>query len=112
MAQITMQNLPAAGLVPSTVAASGGGDYVVPARADDDRGFLMVTNGGGSPINVTIADPGTTAAGNSGSPTAVAVAASATKLIALSPGAINPANGQIAITYSAVTSVTVAYVRR
>lgn len=113
MAALTIQNIAAAGAVVSTTAAAGGGDTVQPpAGAADDRCFLQVTNGGGSSINVTIADPGFTPASNAGSPTVVAVAASATKLIALPPGAVNPANGLISISYSAVTSVTVAALRR
>jgi len=112
MANLALQNIAATGSVVSTSSAAAGGDTVTPASANDDRCFLQVTNGGGSSINVTVTDPGVTPAGNAGSSVVVAVAASATKLIALPPGAINPANGQIAIAYSAVASVTVAALRR
>lgn len=112
MAALTLQVIPASGVAPTTTAAAGGGDTVTPTGLTDDRCMLQVTNGGGSPINVTLADPYTTPAGNAGTTVPVAVAAGATKLIALPIGAINPANGQVAISYSAVTSVTVAALRR
>lgn len=112
MAQLTLQVIPAAGLAPATVAASVGGDTVAPTSNIDDRCMLQVTNGGGSSINVTINDPGVTGAGNPGTATPIAVAAAATKLIALPPGAINTATGLISISYSGVTTVTVAALRR
>lgn len=112
MANIPFQVVTPAGFTPSTQAAAVGGDTVQPSGPNDDRCMLQVTNGGGSSINVTINDPGLTPAGNAGSPVVVAVAAAATKLIALPPGAINPATGLISISYSGVTTVTVAALRR
>lgn len=111
MAALTIQAVPAAGLALATTAASGG-DTVAPSGPNDDRCFLYVNNGGGSSITVSLADPGTTPAGNAGTVTPVSVAAGAFKLIALPPGAINPATGTIAITYSATATVTVAALRR
>lgn len=112
MALLTTQSIVAAGLTPATVAASGGGDTIAPASLDDSRTMLYVTNGGGSPITVTVADPGKTQAGNSGSAPAISVAAGATMLIPIAPGAISPSTGLASVTYSAVTSVTVAALRR
>lgn len=112
MALLALQNIQAAGSVVTTSSAAVGGDTVAPASYSDDRCFLQVTNGGGSSINVTISDPGKTAAGNSGTTAPVAVAAAATKVIALNPGAIDPATGLVSISYSGVTSVTVAALRR
>lgn len=112
MALLAVQTMTTAGLAPTTTAAAGGGDTVAPAGPGDDRTFLYVNNAGGSPINVTIADPGTTPAGNAGTPTAVAVANGAFKFIPIPTGAISASTGLASITYSAVTSVTVAAVRR
>lgn len=112
MALLTLQSMVAAGLAPTTVAATGGGDTVALASATDDRSFLQVTNGGGSPITVTLADPGATPAGNTATAPANSVAAGATKLFPLNPALVNPSTGVISISYSAVTTVTVAAVRR
>jgi hypothetical protein len=112
MALLALQSMTAAGLAPATVSAAGGGDTVALASSTDDRSFLEVINGGGSPITVTVADPGATPAGNPATVTPISVAASATKLIPLSPNSVNTSTGVISITYSAVTTVTVAAVRR
>lgn len=112
MAALPLQTMTAAGLAPSTTSAGGSGDTVALASATDDRSFLQVTNGSASPITVTLADPGVTPAGNSGTATAVSVAASATKLFPLSPALVNPSTGVINITYSSSTTVTVAAIRR
>jgi len=111
MALLTLQQIGAGGSTITTSSAAAGGDTVQPTSLTDDRCFLQVTTSGTS-TNVTIADPGVTGAGNPGSTTPVALGATATKLIAIPTGAINPANGLASITYSAVTGVTVAFVRR
>lgn len=111
MAALTVQSLVAAGLVPTTVSAGGSGD-TVSLGPTDDRVFLMVTNGGGSSITVTLTDPGTTPAGNAGTSGTATVAAAATKLIPISPALVNTSTGAVSISYSATTSVTVAAVRR
>lgn len=112
MALLPTQSITSAGLTPTTTAASGGGDTVAPASVADDRTMLYVLNGGGSPITVTVADPGKTPAGNSGTAPAISVAAGAASYIPIPPGAINPSTGLASITYSAVTTVTVAALRR
>lgn len=112
MAALTLQTMTAAGLAPTTTAAGGSGDTVALASATDDRTFLQVTNGGASSITVTITDPGLTPAGNAATNPAITVAASATKLIPLSPALVNASTGNVSISYSATTSVTVAAVRR
>lgn len=112
MALLTLQTIVAAGLAPTTTAAAGGGDTVALASATDANSFLQVTNGGGSPITVTLADPGATPAGNTTTAPANSVAAGATKLFPLNPALVNPSTGVINVTYSAVTSVTVAAIRR
>lgn len=112
MALLAVQSMTAAGLTPATVSAAGGGDTVALASSTDDRTFLFVNNGGGSPITVTVADPGATPAGNAGTPPAISVAAAAVKYIPIPFAAINATTGLVAITYSAVTTVTVAAIRR
>lgn len=111
MALLATQSITSAGLTPTTVAATGGGDTIA-VTPGDDRTFLYVNNGGGSPINVTVADPGTTPAGNSGSAPAISVTNATAKYIAIPIGAINAATGLASVTYSGVTSVTVAALRR
>jgi len=112
MALISYQQITAAGLTPTTASASAGGDTVALASPTDDRTYLQVTNGGGSPITVTLADPGTTPAGNTTTAPAVSVAAGATRLFPLNPNLVNTSTGLISISYSAVTTVTVAAIRR
>jgi len=112
MALLALQTIVAAGLAPTTTAAAAGGDTVALASATDVNSFLQVTNGGGSPITVTLADPGTTPAGNTTTAPANSVAAGATKLFPLNPALVNASTGLISISYSAVTTVTVAAIRR
>jgi len=112
MAALTIQTMTPAGLAATTQAAAGGGDTVTLGSPTDTTVFLEVTNGGGSPITVTLADPGTTPAGNTTTAPANSVAAGATKKFPLLPSLVNPTTNSIAISYSAVTSVTVAAIRR
>lgn len=96
----------------SLAAAAGGGD----AYVNDGRTFFVVTNGGGSPITVTVAVQKTTipvpGLGNvTFAAIPVTVNAGATKWIAVPTGPYNDSNGRVQITYSGVTSVTVAAVK-
>jgi hypothetical protein len=88
-------------------SAAGGGDKVVP----DGRTMLHVKNGGGSSITVTVVVPGSTY-GQANPDVAVTVPNGGERMIGPFPIEIaDPADGLVAITYSAVTSVTVAAVR-
>lgn len=112
MAVLTKQKLSVTpGLVPTYAAAAGGGDSFVNDQADGSRTFIHVKNGGGSSITLTVDDP------NSKSPDgatawnpdlAVTVANASERMI----GPIGPrfidGNGNTNITYSGVTSVTIA----
>lgn len=84
------------------VAAAGGGDTapVGPGR------FLYVNNGSGGSITVTLATPGQVS-GIDIANVAVAIAAGDHALIPLS-NVFRGATGRAAITYSGVTSLTVA----
>jgi hypothetical protein len=67
---------------------------------------LLVTNGSGGSINVTVADPGRTRLGNTGTAAAQAVADTATRVFWLSPDHVDPSTGVATVTYSGTTSVT------
>jgi len=108
MATLTTQVITRAGVIPTYGAAAGGGDAM---QVGDDM-FLHIKNGGGSSITVTLAIP----AGASAFPqvaytsTAVTVANASEKMIGPIKAAIyaDPVTGLCTITYTAVTSVTVA----
>ena len=96
----------------SLAAAAVSGD----AYVNDGRTFLVVTNGGGSPITVTVVVQRTSVAvpglGNvTFASIPVSVTNGTTKWIAVPSGPYNDANGRVSVTYSAVTSVTVGAVR-
>jgi hypothetical protein len=111
MATLTTQVINRAGTVITPVAAAGGGD----AMACGANNYLEVVNGGGSPITVTLAIP----AGASGyanvayTSSAVSVTNGTTKRIGPIAAGIyqDPTTGLCTITYSGVTSVTVAAVQ-
>ncbi len=101
MAALSVQQISIAGLTPTMVAAAGGGD-TVPAG---DRNFLLVRNGGGSGITVTVTTPGTVG-GLAIADATVSVGAGADKLIG--PLTASLFGDPAAVAYSGVTSVTVA----
>jgi hypothetical protein len=69
-------------------------------------GYLKVYNGAGAPINVTIADPGTTAMGNTATNAAIAVTNATAKWILLTAGMVDSATNLITVTLSSATSIT------
>ncbi|GGR37969.1 hypothetical protein GCM10010497_46070 [Streptomyces cinereoruber] len=105
MAALPIVLVPVAGgvsLEGSDIAASSGGD-TAPVGAGR---FLYVRNGGASSRTVTIATPGTV----SGLPIAdvtVAVPAGESKILPLT-SLVRGANGRAALSYDAVTDLTVA----
>jgi hypothetical protein len=107
MALLNAQPVSPAGSAVTYAAAAGGGDTFRPA---DDRALLLVVNGGGSPITVTI--PSFASVSGLVTPArTVSVPAGATRAIPLLKRLYaNPANGLIDIGYSGVTSVTVAVI--
>ncbi len=111
MATLTTQIVTRAGTIITPVAAAGGGD----AMSCGTYNWLRVVNGGGGSINVTIAIPsGTSPYGNVAyTSTVVAVGAGATKEIGPIITALyqDPTTGLAQITYSGVTSVTVAAIQ-
>jgi hypothetical protein len=110
MAALTVQTIAAAGVTPSYGSANGGGDTM----ADDgkENNFLHVKNGGGGSINVTIAAVNTSKevpgyGDLTVSNMVVAVGAGAEAMIGPFPRAYINSSGNVAITYSGVTSVTI-----
>lgn len=115
MATLTPAVITEAGVAISLSAAAGGGDQF--ANPSDARTYLHVNNGGGGSITVTITAqvasaqvPGKglmTKANGGGS-----VANGAAKVFGPFPAEMfNDANGNVQVTYSGVTSVTVGAFR-
>ena len=111
MAELTVQQISEAGGAATYVAATAGdGD-----TADNNGNmFLHIKNGGGGSITVTITALTTSVdSGVYGDLTkanaSIAVASETEAFIGgFAPAAFNDGNGEIAITYSGVTSVTIA----
>jgi hypothetical protein len=108
VATLTTQTITRAGLNPSYVAATSGGDKIKPG----DRTWLHVKNGSGGSITVTLVTPGAVE-GQAIADLAVAVPASGERMIGPIDDRLfrDPADGLCSITYSAVTSLTVAAIR-
>jgi hypothetical protein len=109
MATLASTQIGRAGSVLTTQAAAGGGD-----AAETGRGqALYVNNGGGSPITVTIAVPASSSSfsGLVYTNNAVSVTNATFKIIPLPNEYRDPTTGLATITYSGVTSVTVAAYR-
>jgi hypothetical protein len=106
MAAIAIQQISQAGIVPTAAAASVAGDTFI----NNGRTFLKVINGAAAPINVTI---NSLVNCNQGSDhdVVVAVANGTTAYIGpFSMDRFNNSAGLASVTYSAVTTVTVAAV--
>lgn len=106
MATLTLQDVSTAGTAPTYSAAAGGGDSV----PYDPNGFVHAKNGSGSAITVTVAVPGTTF-GQNNPDVAKSIAAGGDALIKMARGMVNSSTGLIDLTYSGVTSLTLAALR-
>lgn len=107
MALLTAQPTTIAGSVITYTAAAGGGDTF----AVNDHGTFIVRNGGGSPITVTIAVPGNTKYGLAAPDVTKSVTAGADFQFGTFPADLaDPADFLVHVTYSGVTTVTVAYI--
>lgn len=112
MANITPTQLTSDGTsVLTFAAATGGGDTVINAVPGSTTSgtVLAVNNGGGSSINVTLAGVTACNLGVVHNPI-YAVPAGKVAHIPIPPQCINASN-QVGVTYSGVTSVTVAAYR-
>jgi hypothetical protein len=104
MALLAPQSVALPSLLPTFTAAAGGGDT---ANGGAGR-FLVVKNGGGAPITVTLAVPGNDDFGNARPDLGVTVANATERYIPLNRAEFG---SPVSITYSAVTSVTVAVIQ-
>jgi hypothetical protein len=115
MANLAIIDLTQAGALHTTATAAGGGDTITPVAGDFRQFALFVNNGGGSPITVTIDDPTalSPAAATAWNPDQAVVVANATArwILIDTKRVLNTATGLISITYSGVTTVTVAVYR-
>ncbi|MFC5802806.1 hypothetical protein [Streptomyces formicae] len=109
MATLSVQSISAAGLDPTYASAAAGGDKVKPGRTT----FLHVINGGGSSITVTLVAPGNYYGSVANPDPTYTVGASGEMLIPVppTPFANSADSGLASITYSGVTTVTVAALR-
>lgn len=107
MAVLTVQDSAVSGLAPSYGAAAGGGD----SFPNDGKTVLHVKNGGGGSITVTVDSQAQCSFGFDHNE-AVVVGAGADKILGpFPPKRWNDSNERVNVTYSGVTSVTVAAIR-
>lgn len=107
MAVLAAQFVGIPSILPTFAAAAAGGDSFVP---QNDM-FLVVKNGSGASVTVTVVVPGNDDFGNARPDVAVVVAAATERYIPVSHGLyLDPATGLVNVTYSAVTTVTVGLI--
>jgi hypothetical protein len=111
MANLSTQTITRAGIGPTYAAAAGGGDTFTP----DVDTFSHVKNGSGSPITVTVVTPRTDQeSGQAIADVTVSVpATTGERMIGPFPhnSFADPTDGLADITYSGVTSLTVAVLK-
>ncbi len=91
----------------TVTGAAAGTSNTVSATDIGTRGALLViNNGGGAPITVTLEDPTSTGVGNPGVETAHSVAAAGERWFRLNRKHVDPATNVATVTLSAATSVT------
>jgi hypothetical protein len=106
MAVLGVQSVPTGGLAPTFASASAGGDQAPIGK----QNYLVVRNGGASPITATVVTPGTVK-GLPIADAALVVAAGGSGFVPLDAIYRDPVTGRAVITYSAVTSVTVGVIQ-
>jgi hypothetical protein len=105
MALLTRQDAsPLLGSLITPVAAAGGGDTMVGAQGV----HLYINNGGGSPITVTLVTPETVEGALAVADRAITVTNATFKIIPVPSRYNDSITGLASITYSGVTTVTVA----
>lgn len=106
MATLTATTAAVAGTTFTPASAAGGGDKFL--NYGNER--LYIKNGGGGSITLTIT-PGGTPGGLTITPVTVTVAAGAEKIVGpFNPQYFNDSSGYVNLTYSGVSSVTVAVI--
>lgn len=107
MAALTTQEVTRTGVTLSFASCAGGGDTFI----NDGNTFLYVKNGSGGALTVTVGTPATPS-GLTLSDTAVSVGAGSEKCFKPAPPQYTqPGAATTAITYSGVTSLTIAVVK-
>jgi hypothetical protein len=114
MAALTIQSIVPAATTPTYAAAAAGGDTV--ACPTDQLTFVHVKNGSGASITVTVAAaitsvPNALAGTQTVANNAIAIAAGTERMIGPFPQAFIDGNGNVNLTYSAVTSLTLGAFR-
>ena len=110
MATLTTQSISRSGLTTSFTSAAGGGDSFTP----DGQTLLRVKNASGSIITITVVSPGSVIEGVTKGDVTFTVPATTGDVIAGPFPAehfADPTDGLADITYSGVTSLTVAALR-
>ena len=107
MATLTAAVAAKTGTVLAPVSANGGGDQFL----NTGREVIYVKNGSGGSITLTLAPAGTPG-GLALATIAIAIAAGVEKIIGpLDTGLFNNASGMVTMTYSGVSSLTIAVMR-
>lgn len=109
MALISPQAVPVTGVKPTYAPATGGGDTIVPDP--EGRTILHYKNGSGGSITVTQVAPGLDENGQARADIARAIPAGEDHFVWVNPKNVDPSTGLINLTYSGVTSLTVAALR-
>lgn len=108
MAALTIQDIVRAGLDPTYETAAGGGDTAANLNGDV---HIHIKNGSGGSVTATFETP-RTVDGLAVDDLAVPIPAGEERFIGpFPPSTFNDGAGDVAITYSAVTSVTIAALR-
>lgn len=107
MAIIAIQDIPAAGLKKTMVAAAAGGDKFL----NDGRALFHVKNGSASAITVTVVAATACSHGVMHNLVINVAAGDEISLPRLDPSRFNDAGGYANITYSAAATVTVGCIR-
>jgi hypothetical protein len=109
MAVLSVETATVSGLEATDNAANAGGD----SFANDGNTFLNVKNGSGGDITVTVNSQVTNPCpGQAAADIAVVITAGEERIIGpFNQQAFNNANGQVELTYSGVTSLTVAVIK-
>lgn len=107
MATLATQTIRRSGLAPAYAAATAGGDEFTPT----DQTFLHVKNGSAGALTVTVVTPGNAIEDVAIADLAVSIPAAGERMIGPFPGgyfANSAIGGRAAISYSGVTSLTIA----
>lgn len=111
MALLTATSVPGGTAVTVAPVAVTSSDTISGSDVGLYGALLVVNNGGGSSITVTITDPGVTAVGNAGTTVAQSVPAGGRRWLRILPGHVNKTTNVATVTYSGTTTVTAELVR-